>query len=586
MTTGAIGCTVPHEAVASELAQSPGVQQRLTAPLWPDPGVPETLVAEPEVRAAPASPDLARPRGARLLSRLEGPLGAALVAVAITLLASWFSASHHLMFLYADARSHLTISRRLIDGPNAGMVQFGTVWLPLPHAIMVPFVMSRWLWHTGLAAVPVGAVCLAIEALSVRSIVRRMTGSRLAAWCALLLLVTNPSVLYLHTTALTEAPLFAAMALTVAALVRWSTVPKAHSGGEIALFCGLPATAALLSRYDGWAFVFVAAAVMFVVAWHRWGNLRYALKVTGCFVVLPCLAAAWWMWFNFVNWGDPLEFQRGPYSAQAQQALLSRQGKLPDKGHLLRSLDTYSTAVWRGCGSVLIVLAAIGAVCWLWTHARHRSDSSHLMPWLLVVVPFTFYVLSLATGQIALRLDDSPTQGMFNLRYGVEMVMGLTVFAGVAVAALQRMLRRRTVTKLSVAVLVAAAVWATAGSGWTQIPVVEEGLSQRAAGVDQYAAGEWMGDHARTGRILIDDSVNPLLPVIDVDLDRVAAPFSRSWKATLADPARAEWVYVDTGNPFDHVRRAIGRDRSFGRDFARVFHTEKADVYRRRPVKP
>lgn len=522
----------------------------------------------------------------RVLAKLDGSFGAALVAVLILFAASWFSSSHHLTFLYADARSHLTISRRLFDGPNAGMVQFGTVWLPLPHAVLVPFVASKWLWHTGLAAVPIGAVCLAIEALSVRSIVRRLTRSRVAAWCALLLLVTNPSVLYLHTTALTEAPLFAAMALTVAALVRWSTVPKAHSGGEVALFCGLPATAALLSRYDGWAFVAAAAAVMFLVAWQRWGNVRYAFKVTSCFLVLPCVAAAWWMWFNWINWGDPLEFQRGPYSAQAQQAVLSREGKLPDKGHILRSLDTYSAAVWRGCGSILVVLAAIGGLCWLWRHVRDRGDSSHLVPWLLVVVPFIFYVASLTTGQIVLRLDDAPTQGMFNLRYGVEMVMGLAVFAGVAVAALQRVLHRRTVTIVSAAVVCTASVWATAGVGWSQIPVVKEGFSQRAAGVDQYAAGEWLGAHARTGLILIDDSVNPLLPVIDADLDRVAAPFSQSWKGTLAHPALAEWVFVDTGNPFDAVGKAIARDPSFGDDFEVVFHTVKADVYRRRPITP
>ena len=43
--------------------------------------------------------------------------------------------------LYADARSHLTIARRLVDGPNHGIVQLGTVWLPLPHLALLPFVV-------------------------------------------------------------------------------------------------------------------------------------------------------------------------------------------------------------------------------------------------------------------------------------------------------------------------------------------------------------------------------------------------------------------------------------------------------------
>ena len=71
---------------------------------------------------------------------------------------------------------------------------------------------------------------------------------------------------------------------------------------------------------------------------------------------------------------------------------------------------------------------------------------------------------------------------------------------------------------------------------------------------------EWMADHARDGMILIDDSVNPVLPVIDADLDRVAAPFSGPrWKRTLRDLDRAEWLYVDTANPQDQVAQAIAR---------------------------
>ncbi len=91
------------------------------------------------------------------------------------------------------------------------------------------------------------------------------------------------------------------------------------------------------------------------------------------------------------------------------------------------------------------------------------------------------------------------------------------------------------------------ALWAP---GWSATPVVAEGLRQRAAKPSEDRAAEWMADHARDGMILIDDSVNPVLPVIDADLDRVAAPFSgRRWTRTLRDPDRAEWLYVDTERP-------------------------------------
>ena len=567
---------VQVETVAPAIA--PEAERHETEPRWSAPAPAPTPVA-------PAPSRVTAPRPS-LRTLLAGPLGVVLVALVAGLFATWYSASHDLLLLYGDARSHLTIARRLIDGPNAGIVQLGTVWLPLPHLLLVPFVESRWLWHTGLAAIPVGLACLAIEALSVYSIVGTVGGSRRARWIAVLVFVTNPSLLYLHTTALTEPVLFAAMLTTVATLARWATAEKAYSGGEIAVFCGLPATAAVLSRYDGWAFVVAAAAFVVFVAWRRWGSLRYALHVARCFVALPVIAGAWWMWFNWVNFGDPLEFQRGQYSAQAQQALLAAEGHLPEQHNLGVSLTTYSTSVLRGAGWLVVACALFGMVAWLW---RRRFTVRTLAPWLLVAVPFGFYVASLYTGQAALRLDPTATDSMFNLRYGVEMLAGLAVFAGLGASVMLDRVDRLHRPWLGVVATgaIVVLVGAQAAAWWPdhdRVPVVEEGLAQRAAGAGQYAAAEWLREHARDdGLLLIDDSVNPVLPVINTNFDRVAAPFSGPrWHDALIDPSRATWVYVDVANPGDDVAAAIARDPWFRRDFDLVFAQGGAEVYRRR----
>ena len=499
--------------------------------------------------------------------------------------AAWlFASSHDLQFLYADARSHLTIARRLIDGPTHGIGQLGTVWLPLPHLLLAPLVAFKPLWHSGFAVVPLNVVCLAVSAGAVFSMVQRLVHSKVAAWVAVLALLGNPSILYLHTTGLTEPVLYASMLLTVAALVRWADTEKPYSGGEMAVFCGLPATAMVLARYDGWAFTAAAAVTVAVVAMLRWHSWRYALRITRSFLAIPVIAGLWWMWFNWVNWGDPLEFQRGKWSAQAQQQRLIDEGRLPDYHDLGRSLATFSTSMLRGIGWIVLVAGIVGMVLWAF---RGRLAPRALAPWLLVVVPFGFYVMSLFTGQIALRLDATATESMFNLRYGVEMLPGLAVFAGLGVGILAGSratwtIRRGAVTAAAVVlVMVAAASW---WPGWRDVPVIQEGLGQRAAGAGQYAAAEWMQTHARSGTILIDDSINPLLPVIDADLDRVVAPFSGPrWNRALRDPSRAEWVYVDTANPDDAVARAVRRDPTFLRDFELRHRAGAAEVYQRRP---
>jgi 4-amino-4-deoxy-L-arabinose transferase-like glycosyltransferase len=518
-------------------------------------------------------------------SALAGSPGVALAAMVVGIVAFWFASRHDLMFLYADARSHLTIARRLIDGPNHGIVQLGTVWLPLPHLVLAPFVAIQSWWHTGAAAIPIDIVCLMIESLAIFSLVRRLTKTRWAAWVAVAILLTNPSILYLHTTALTEPVLFASLLATAAMLAKWAAAPKAFSGGEIAVYCGLPAAAAVLSRYDGWAFVAAAGLFVAVVAQVRWKQWRYSVHITRCFATPPVIAAVWWMWFNWVNFGDPLEFQRGQYSAQAQQAILAKAHQLPDMGNVPRSLHTMAAATWRGAGWLVVGAALLGMVLWAWRYWRSLPG---YVAWMLVLVPFGFYVLSLYTGQAALRLDDSGGQSMFNLRYGVEVVPGLAVFAALGLFVLAGRPKIQLGREWRVAVIVFAFVLVGVQAvawwpDWQAVPVVKEGLGQRAAGAGQYAAAEWMNRNAKHGIVAIDDSINPLLPVINADLNRVSAPFSGPrWKHTLRDLTQAEWLYADTANPNDSISKAIRRDPSFTRDFVLRHRAGAARVYQRR----
>ncbi|EKD64432.1 MAG: hypothetical protein ACD_50C00390G0012, partial [uncultured bacterium] len=52
---------------------------------------------------------------------------------------------------YNDARSHLDIGRRVVEGLKPGLAQLGSVWLPLPHILMVPSIWNDFMWHSGLA---------------------------------------------------------------------------------------------------------------------------------------------------------------------------------------------------------------------------------------------------------------------------------------------------------------------------------------------------------------------------------------------------------------------------------------------------
>src|SRR5580658_11250097 len=53
------------------------------------------------------------------------------------------------LLLYGDAVAHINIARRVFDSQTPGLLQLGTVWLPLPHLLMIPFIWSNAMWQNG-----------------------------------------------------------------------------------------------------------------------------------------------------------------------------------------------------------------------------------------------------------------------------------------------------------------------------------------------------------------------------------------------------------------------------------------------------
>ncbi|ALN14206.1 hypothetical protein ASQ49_01845 [Acidipropionibacterium acidipropionici] len=97
--------------------------------------------------------------------RVAGTAPVMVAGVAAGLLVAVFMVPTGFNLAYSDAQSHLTIARRLLDSTSSpGIQQLGTVWLPVPHLLLAPLVLVRWMWHTGWGAAVLGAVCLGATA--------------------------------------------------------------------------------------------------------------------------------------------------------------------------------------------------------------------------------------------------------------------------------------------------------------------------------------------------------------------------------------------------------------------------------------
>jgi hypothetical protein len=83
-------------------------------------------------------------------------LAAALLASVAAILWSW---RNHAFLLYGDAEAHIHIARRLFDSHRPGITQLGSVWLPLPHLLMVPFLAIDPWWRSGFGPAIPSALC-------------------------------------------------------------------------------------------------------------------------------------------------------------------------------------------------------------------------------------------------------------------------------------------------------------------------------------------------------------------------------------------------------------------------------------------
>ena len=144
-------------------------------------------------------------------------LAATAIASLLAILWSW---RHHAFLLYGDAEAHIHIARRLFDSHRPGITQLGSVWLPLSHLMLVPFLSVDSWWRSGFAPVIPSAACYLVACLGLYRLARKWVSAP-AACIGLALFAANPNLLYLQTTAMTEPLFLAELIWSVLLLVEW-----------------------------------------------------------------------------------------------------------------------------------------------------------------------------------------------------------------------------------------------------------------------------------------------------------------------------------------------------------------------------
>jgi hypothetical protein len=308
-----------------------------------------------------------------------------------------------------DAKAHLVVARRIFDSLTPRWEQIGAVWLPLPHLLNALPVQIDWMYRTGASAIAISIASFAITAACLSAIVIRTTGSRTGAIFAAALFASNPNVLYLQGTPMTEPLLFAASSLVVLHLTEWALSESMRIPGAV----GWTIVAACLVRYEAWPIVGVAMALSAIVKWRRGADFFAVAREIARLAIYPAATVILFMGMSYAATG--VWFVTGGFYVPDPEL----------QGHAPAVLGKIRDGLMTLGGRPLVRLTPPAAVVLIGFAAWRRSSSGLLMPIALVA-------------SILLPIYAFYSGHPFRIRYEIPLILGCAAILGTAIGLMGR----------------------------------------------------------------------------------------------------------------------------------------------------
>jgi hypothetical protein len=480
---------------------------------------------------------------------------------------------------YNDARSHLDIGRRVVEGLKPGFAQLGSVWLPLPHILMVPTIWNDFMWHSGLSGALVSMASFIALGVLIYKFLKQLKVGVLGRLAALLVFVCNINILYLQSTPMTELLLLATMTASVYDLLLW------HKNEKILhlIKAGFWVMLSTLVRYDGW-FLLLYACLLIVIHVAQFKGilkiksvLKNYTRVEGTvllFATLGFLGIFLWLLWNLLIFKDPLYFAFGPYSAHAQQQQLESAGNLATKHNLLYSIYIYFYALIYNSGAYIAFLGLLGVLVMIF-------DKKIKTPIKLAVsalfAPLIFNIIALYMGHSVLYIQGLSGNTWFNVRYGVMMMPSIAIFVGYLIHKLS------TLRAVLIGSLLLVLFFTFASYDAVTIDDAKEGASQKNVS----EVSSWLKKNAKDqkGFVLVSAaSHDAIIFSSDLPMSKfIHEGTGKYWDLATTNPDKwARWIIMRTHDDNDSTYRLISKTPDI-KNYILVEKYPFADIYELKP---
>lgn len=492
----------------------------------------------------------------------------------ITLVLSLISISAFVFYYHnglyianSDSMSHLNIARRVIDSLTPGIAQIGSIWLPLPHLLMIPTIWSNFMWHSGLSGTIFSMISYVAIGILIFKLLEELNVNILGRIAGVAIFALNPNILYLQSTSMTELLLLATMMAGAYYFFLWSKKDEDVLLIKSAFWIML----STLVRYDGWFLLLFGALALLIFTWKEKGWKKTEGKLL-MFCSLGGFGILLWLLWNWAIFGDPLYFAFGQFSAHTQQESFAVNGLLVTQHNWWLSTKIFTIACMFNMGWPLLLLTALGIVVF-YLNKNFSGKTKFVL--LLFTAPFFFNIVALYLGHSILFMPGVLGSGWFNICYGVMCAPIIALFVPFLLN-----FKNKYLQTIFVLVVIAAIAMPFSYEAVT-LQDAKEGMARK----DLKAISRWLAENAtnQNEKILISGAANdPIVFLSGFPMKRFIYEGSgRYWTESMINPSKyATWAFVDKKNNRDLVASTLWETNILQKKFELVHEDEWFDVYK------
>jgi|GEM_PF-356661 len=480
--------------------------------------------------------------------------------------------SFHKILPYADSMSRLDIARKVVDNLNPGLAQLGSVWLPLPQLLMIPFIWNNYLWHSGLAGSIMSMTAFILGGYFIYKSAYVISKSFIPSFFTLCVYALNINAVFLETTAMSECIFLCALSAVMYYFLMWVNTEKR----KYLIFAGVAVAALTLIRYEGIALLLASICFVGLYTLVRFRSFRKLESTLIVYCSISCLGFALWTLYLTAIFQDPLFWLRyygfGPavktvatqtqvalQTATASAQVIAAAPSMSQSKPFMAAVWQYFTSVTWMSGIIPMALAGLGLTIAVFVSVRKKFWNL-----LVLLMPLSIFLIMVLTLQkntpivqpslnIANILSTETSKGVgFNIRYGI-MLLPLIALLTVYVFNLKKPFYIPAIFFFLIFCFQIFNSFYPYGTAIFEIP---QGVGKKPDTV----MVDWMKKNYDGGFILIsaggfeDDMFMMDLPYRTY----IHEGAGKYWSEALDRPARyADWIIVDFNRPSDTLAHEL-----------------------------